>query len=186
LLGKGSFFGGNVFTAADGEVYKNATHQYASSVVKTAPSFIVKAMNQADVRSAVMFASACGHKVTARSGGHSYVGSSTCDGSITSCIQLDVGNLNHVDVALPQVHVGPGVKLEDLFSVLAANNVYIPAGECGGVGVGGHGKPLLHMNLNSSVFDALKMTMAHYSSPNRWIWKLYASVWKDEQLRIHI
>lgn len=83
LLGEGSSFGGNVFTAADGELYINATHQYASARVRTAPSFIVEAMNQADVQSAVMFASTCGYKVTARSGGHSYVGSSSCDGDVS-------------------------------------------------------------------------------------------------------
>ena len=140
LLSEGSSFGGNVLTAADGGSYEEASHQYASARVKTAPSFIVEAMNQADVRAAVMFASTCGHKVTARSGGHSYVGSSSCDGGVTSCIQLDVSNLNHVDVALPQVHVGPGVSLEDLYPVLVANNVFIPSGECSDVGVGGHGK----------------------------------------------
>ena len=140
LLGEGTSFGGNVFTATDGKFYEDASHQYASSRVKTSPSFIVEAMNQADVQAAVMFASECGHKVTARSGGHSYVGSSSCDGGITSCIQLDVGNLNHVDVALPQVHVGPGARLEDLYPVLAANNVFLPSGECADVAVGGHGK----------------------------------------------
>jgi FAD/FMN-containing dehydrogenase len=181
LLGEGSSFGGNVLTAGDGKLYEEASHQYASARVKTAPSFIVEAMNQADVRAAVMFASACGHKVTARSGGHSYVGSSSCDGGITSCIQLDVGNLNHVDVALPQVHVGPGVRLEDLFPVLVSNNVFIPAGECEGVGVGGHGK--LGSIANELIyFRCTHMTMTRYSSPNRWIQQLDASVWEIQQL----
>jgi hypothetical protein len=32
------------------------------------------------------------------------------------------------------------VSLKELYPVLIDNNVFIPAGECGGVGIGGHGQ----------------------------------------------
>jgi len=145
LLGGGTSFGGAVLSTIDGETYTNATKQYTSVRVATRPSYIVQATNQADVQAAIMFAAHCEHKVTARPGGHSYMGSSSCNGSITPCIQIDVGKINHVNIKVydpttgrKQVKVGPGMCLEDLYPVLIDNGIYIPAGECGGVGVGGH------------------------------------------------
>ena len=143
LFGGGTYFSGAVLSAINGQAYTDASKQYASAMVATAPSYIVQAMNQADVQATIMFAAHCEYKVTARSGGHSYVGSSSCDGSKTPCIQIDVGNINHIEVTeLPtgrkQVNVGPGARLVDLYPVLIENNIYIPAGQCEGVGVGGH------------------------------------------------
>jgi hypothetical protein len=129
LSGESDSFSGNVFSAVDGKVYEDSRHQYATASVTTKPSYIVEALNPADVRAAVLFANACEHKVTARSGGHSYVGSSSCDGSVEACIQLDVSNLNAIDVSKTQVSVGPGVKLEDLYPVLIANGIFLPSGK---------------------------------------------------------
>jgi hypothetical protein len=81
------------------------------------------------------------------------------------------------------------VRLEDLFPVLVANNVFIPAGECGGVGVGGHGKLgsiAYSYELVLIYFRCTHMTMVRYPSPNRWIQQLDASVWEIQQLRIHL
>jgi FAD/FMN-containing dehydrogenase len=131
-------FGGNVLCAADGEEYHHASHQYASPRVATTPNYIVEAKSGDDVQAAIMFSNHCDYKVTARSGGHSYMGSSSCDGSETPCIQLDVGNIAHLSVSNGQINLGPGVRLEDLYPVLIENDIYIPAGECGDIGVGGH------------------------------------------------
>jgi hypothetical protein len=162
LFGSGISFGGIVLSAIDGEPYTNSSKQYASARVVTAPSYIIQTSNQADVQAAVMFASHCELKVTARSGGHSYVGSSSCDGGKTPCIQIDVGNISHIDVnTLPtgskQVNVGPGVRLEDLYPVLIDSDVYIPAGECGGVGVGGH------MQTGGEFITVINCTFKFYS-----------------------
>jgi FAD/FMN-containing dehydrogenase len=130
LFGPGNSFNGNVFSSVDGLDYEEASHQYATARVTTAPSYIVEAMNSADVQAAVLFASACDRKVTTRSGGHSYVGSSSCDGGVTSCIQLDVSNLDTINVVSDsQIKVGPGVRLFDLYPVLIANDIFLPAGE---------------------------------------------------------
>ena len=137
LLGEGNSFTGNVWSPGT-EDYEHASHQYASARVKTEPSFIVEAMSQSEVRAAVIFASACDHKITARSGGHSYVGSSSCDKEVNSCLQLDVGNIAHINVSGGQVNVGPGVTLDTLYPVLIDSGIFIPSGECGSVCVGGH------------------------------------------------
>ena len=143
MFGGDTSFSGTVLSAIDGQAYTNASKQYASAIVATAPSYIVQATNRNDVHAAIMFAAHCEYKVTARSGGHSYVGSSSCDGSKTPCIQIDVGNINHIKVTQlrpgkKEINVGPGVRLVDLYPVLEKNEIYIPSGQCAGVGVGGH------------------------------------------------
>jgi hypothetical protein len=80
-----------VLCAANGEEYHNASHQFATPRVVTTPSYIVEAMSGDDVQAAIMFANHCDYRVSARSGGHSYMGSSSCDGSETPCIQLTSG-----------------------------------------------------------------------------------------------
>ncbi|KAL7518071.1 hypothetical protein ACHAWX_002929, partial [Stephanocyclus meneghinianus] len=183
LPGGGNSFGGAVLSAMDGETYTNATKQYASARVVTAPSFIVQATNQSDVRAAIIFAAHCEYKVTARSGGHSYMGLSSCDGSETPCIQIDVGKINHIYVnesltGSKQVSVGPGVRLVDLYPALIDNDVYIPAGECGGVGVGGHmqtggfgifGRSLGRFNSHITAFDIILAdgSLVSISSPQK-------------------
>ncbi|KAL7518124.1 hypothetical protein ACHAWX_002982 [Stephanocyclus meneghinianus] len=192
LPGGRNSFGGAVLSAIDGETYTNATKQYASARVVTAPSFIVQATNQSDVQAAIMFAAHCEYKVTARSGGHSYMGSSSCDGSETPCIQIDVGKINHITVnesltGSKQVKVGPGVRLVDLYSVLIDNDIYIPAGECGGVGVGGHmqtggfgifGRSLGRFNSHITSFDIILAdgSLVSVSSPQ----KKYTNKFNDD------
>jgi len=194
LFGGGTSFGGAVLSANNGTAYTDASKQYASARVATTPSYIVQATNQADVQAAIMFATRCEHKVTARSGGHSYMGSSSCDGSKTPCIQIDVGNISHIDVTvLPsgskQVNVGPGVRLVDLYPVLIDNGIYIPAGECGDVGVGGHmqtggfgifGRSLGRFNSHITAFDIILAdgSLASVSSPQNTVTsKLNDDIW---------
>ncbi|KAL3797145.1 hypothetical protein HJC23_000483 [Cyclotella cryptica] len=194
FFGGGASFGGAVLSALDGTAYNDASKQYASARVPTAPSFIVQATNQVDVQAAIMFAVHCEYKVTARSGGHSYIGSSSCDGSEMPCIQIDVGNISHIDVTvLPngskQINVGPGVRLDELYPVLIDNDVYIPAGECGGVGVGGHmqtggfgifGRSLGRFNSHIAAFDIILAdgSLVSVSSPqNNVTSKLNDDLW---------
>ncbi|KAL7485911.1 hypothetical protein ACHAW6_011506 [Cyclotella cf. meneghiniana] len=187
-FGGSTSFGGAVLSAIDGEAYTHASKQYASAVVATAPSYIVQATKQTDVQAAVMFAAHCEYKVTARSGGHSYIGSSSCDGSQVPCIQIDVGNISHIEVTeLPtgsnQVEVGPGVQLVDLYPVLMDNDLYIPAGECGGVGVGGFGhfgRSLGRFNSHVAAFDIVLAdgSLVTVSSPqNKVSSKLNDDIW---------
>lgn len=136
LTGSDSF-DGNVFSSsddADAEPYDAAALQYASALVVTKPSYIIEAMNEVDVQATIMFAAHCELKVTARSGGHSLAGSSSCDGDETACIQLDVGNIAHISVSeddggVKQVNLGPGVRLENLYPELSANDLQT-GGEC--------------------------------------------------------
>lgn len=95
------------------------------------------------MQAAVLFAGHCGYKATARSGGHSYAGSSSCNSLEGKCIQIDVGHINHMEVSfLPsgdkQVKIGPGIKLGEALEGMIANDIYMPVGECSTVGAGGH------------------------------------------------
>ena len=124
LLGNdpGSSFQGSVLDAGDA-AYEESRKQYATSVVPTFPTHIVRALGAVDVQAAVTFAARCGYSVTTRSGGHSYLGISSCDGSQGPCIQVDVGGLNGIEgVELPggqgkQLRIGPGAILNDIVEV---------------------------------------------------------------------
>jgi hypothetical protein len=48
---------------------------------------------------------------------------------------IDIGNIAHPN---GQVNLGPRVCLAELYPVLIENDIYIPAGECSDIGVGGH------------------------------------------------
>jgi len=122
--------------------YDDLREQYATtnlegSEFETSPPTIVEALSEADVQATVIFAAQCDYKVTTRSGGHSYIGMSSCN---NNCIQLDVGRMNHIDVkeSGKQLNVGPGVRLEELVQTFVTEGVFIPTGECKSIGIGGH------------------------------------------------
>jgi hypothetical protein len=48
---------------------------------------------------------------------------------------IDIRNIAHPN---GQVNLGPRVCLAELYPVLIENDIYIPAGECCDIGVGGH------------------------------------------------
>jgi len=126
--------------------YESLNKQYASATFETSPSFIVQPKNEVDVQAAVKYAAICNYQLNVRSGGHAYIGSSSCDGDETACLQLDMGEyFNSIEVIGnqgqgqgKQLRVGPGVRLGDLANVMVEEEVYIPTGECDDIGVGGH------------------------------------------------
>lgn len=129
---------------SDPAFYDDVIQQYASNTVVTSPTNVVQAMDEFDVQATVMFAGQCDYTLTVRSGGHSYLGISSCDGSELPCIQLDVRNINHIDVVElngnqgKQLRVGAGAILEELAETFVDEGVFIPTGECTDVGIGGH------------------------------------------------
>ncbi|KAL9178796.1 hypothetical protein ACHAXT_003927 [Thalassiosira profunda] len=137
-----SSFDGGVLCPSDGVDYASAKKQYASARVETSPSYIVDAMNEVDVRAAVLFAGHCDYELTVRSGGHNYIGISSCVGTDTPCIQLDVGNIDHIEpLGSPgqkQIRAGPGAYLKDFSAVCVDQEVFVPTGECDKVALGGH------------------------------------------------
>ena len=129
-----------------GAGYDDASKQYASAQIDVTlkPSYIVEATTATDVQAAVMFAARCNYDLTPRSGGHGYLGTSSCNGQQPNspCIQLDVGGLDDIEVleslGQKQIRAGPGVILRDLIAACADEGVDVPTGECDTVGLGGH------------------------------------------------
>lgn len=139
LNGTGSRFAGNIFVPADSG-YATLTKQFATGAYpeNTAPSVVVEAMSEEDVQAAVLFAGRCGYTVSPRSAGHSYVGTSSCNGEKGLCMQIDVSNLNDTSAEDDLLLAGPGVTLRQLADVCVENKFHIPSGECAAVTIGGH------------------------------------------------
>jgi hypothetical protein len=117
------------------------THAQASAALS--PTLLVDCASEAEVQSAVRFAAACGYKVTARSGGHSYTGSSSCN--FDRCMQLDLGSMTKTTVRgngvfgdSASITTGPGISLLGFAEVTMQNLVSVPHGGCSAVGFGGH------------------------------------------------
>ena len=91
----------------------------------------------ADVQKAMAFAAANNLKVAPRSGGHSYVGASTANGTMVLDLRQLPGEINY-DAATGQVTVTPATSLYALHQALAAAGRGIPTGICPTVGAAGH------------------------------------------------
>lgn len=99
------------------------------------PAAVVTVASAADVAAVVRFARAHGLRVTARSGGHSYVGASAANGAIV----IDLRRLAGVtyDGTARRASVGAGARLYDVHVALAGHGRAIPTGTCPTVGVSG-------------------------------------------------
>jgi hypothetical protein len=134
-----------VVSAAD-SMYDEARKQFASQVSSTnvstkrlSPDLIAFANSGEDVVETVKWSKNCGYKISMRSGGHSYAGFSSCSGSIIKCLQLDVSGLNGSAVNLDgTVTLGVGLRLADIYTMMASHGRIIPGGICQTVGLGGH------------------------------------------------
>ncbi len=83
------------------------------------------------------FAAAHNLKVAPRSGGHSYVGASTANGTMVLDLRQLPGDINY-DAATGNVTVTPATSLYSLHQALAAAGRGIPTGTCPSVGTAGH------------------------------------------------
>eukprot|EP01061_Rhynchopus_euleeides_P036899 TRINITY_DN6235_c2_g1_i1.p1 TRINITY_DN6235_c2_g1~~TRINITY_DN6235_c2_g1_i1.p1 ORF type:complete len:547 (+),score=143.60 TRINITY_DN6235_c2_g1_i1:72-1712(+) len=130
----------NVLSPTDDNYTAAAMDGYAASSFpeRFSPSYIVQVARSEDVPTALAIARWCGMRVAIKSGGHSYVGLSSCDSSLGPCMQLDMGRLNSVSWEGDRLTVGPGVRLGDLYAVLNDAGRFLPAGMCPAVAVGGH------------------------------------------------
>lgn len=125
---------------SDGHSYGQARDQYASVTYaqQLSPSAIVLVASEDDVQAAVRFATECNYSVSIRSGGHSYLGTSSCDSTKGQCLQIDVTNLDHRELEADQVRLGPGNRLSDAAEYLKQQGRFLPTGECPSVALGGH------------------------------------------------
>jgi FAD/FMN-containing dehydrogenase len=99
------------------------------------PAGIVYCADTTDVQNAITWARAQGLPISVRSGGHSYEAYSVLDGRLL--IDLSALTQLAVDHATGTATIGPGVRLLDLYRVLAAEGVAVSAGTCPGVALGG-------------------------------------------------
>jgi FAD/FMN-containing dehydrogenase len=118
--------------------YASAGHLYNAVYVPDAAA-IAQCASTSDVQRCLAFARAHGVQVTARSGGHSYGGYSSCPGLV-----IDVSRLNAISVDGPggasgqkSVSVGAGSPLIDVYSQLGAQGLLLPGGSCPTVGIAG-------------------------------------------------
>ena len=121
--------------------YDDSVFQFAypTFAFRMNPSVVVLAEKESEVQAAIAFAKQCGYTVSARSGGHSYLGMSSCDSSVNPCMQIDLAALNQSSVTdQGLVTVGPGIKLFELAAFLFDNGLHLPTGECSHIAIGGH------------------------------------------------
>lgn len=135
---------GGLSTAISGQVILPDNGQFgaAKQVFNTnyngsTPAVIVTPTSAADVQKAMAFAAAHNLKVAPRSGGHSYIGASTANGTMVLDLRQLPGGINY-DAASGQVTVTPATGLYAIHQALAAASRGIPTGTCPSVGAAGH------------------------------------------------
>ena len=113
--------------------YPNSALLY-NEVFSPQPAAIAYCATPVDVQRCVAYARDHGVQLTARSGGHSYAGYSSCPGLV-----IDVSSLNAVAVqtGMRFATVGAGAQLIDVYSQLGASGVLLPGGSCPTVGIAG-------------------------------------------------
>src|SRR5271169_2875247 len=129
--------GGQVITPDNGAQFATAKQVFNTNYNDSTPAAIVTPTSAADVQKAMAFAASNNLKVAPRSGGHSYVGASTANGTMVLDLRQLPGEINY-DAASGQVTVTPATSLYALHQVLAAAGRGIPTGTCPSVGAAGH------------------------------------------------
>src|ERR1700749_1331932 len=131
-------------TALGGKVLLPDSSQFGSAkqVFNTnyngfTPAAIVTPTSPADVQKAMAFATAHNLKVAPRSGGHSYIGASTANGTMVLDLRQLPGDANY-DASTGQITVTPATSLYTMHRTLAAAGRGVPTGTCPSVGAAGH------------------------------------------------
>lgn len=135
-------FEGVVYDESDGDAYKEAIYQYASTSYPEedmTPYAIAFPESFEDVQRAVAFAKSTGLALVPRSGGHQYSGLSS-GGKDTLVLAMDF--FSEIDPSTidgkPHMTIGVGTVLDHISTALADAHVFCPHGQCPTVAMGGH------------------------------------------------
>jgi len=134
--GLSSALGGKVLLP-DGPQFATAKQVFNTNYNNSTPAAIVTPTSAADVQKAMAFAAAHNLKVAPRSGGHSYTGASTANGTMVLDLRQLPGGINY-DAGSGQVTVSPATSLYAMHEALAGAGRGIPTGTCPSVGSAGH------------------------------------------------
>jgi FAD/FMN-containing dehydrogenase len=129
--------GGQVIQPNSGPQFATAKQVFNTNFNGMTPAAVVTVTSPADVQKAMAFATANHLKVAPRSGGHSYVGASTANGTMVLDLRQLPGGINY-DAATGFVTVTPATSLYAVHQVLAGAGRGIPTGTCPSVGTAGH------------------------------------------------
>jgi FAD/FMN-containing dehydrogenase len=129
--------GGQVIQPNSGPQFATAKQVFNTNFNGMTPAAVVTVTSPADVQKAMAFAAANHLKVAPRSGGHSYVGASTANGTMVLDLRQLPGGINY-DAATGFVTVTPATSLYAVHQVLAGAGRGIPTGTCPSVGTAGH------------------------------------------------
>ncbi|GAA1463660.1 FAD-binding oxidoreductase [Williamsia maris] len=128
--------GDSVLTAGDGTRFSEATAIFNTRYDSTTPAAVVRPHTTDEVARAVSFASRRRLPISARSGGHSYIGASAADGALV----VDLRSLSMpiaYDASTQAVTVTPATTLFELQTFLHRSGRALPLGTCPTVGCGG-------------------------------------------------
>jgi FAD/FMN-containing dehydrogenase len=135
--GLSAAIGGQLLTPGDGPQFATAKQVFNTNYNGSTPAAVAAVTSAADVQRAMAFAAAHNLKVAPRSGGHSYVGASTANGTMVLDLRQLPGGINY-DAATGYVTVTPATSLYAVHQALGAAGRGIATGTCPSVGTAGH------------------------------------------------
>ena len=129
--------------AIDGRVILPSSAEYGaakdvfnSRFADSTPAAVVTVKSTDDVRKAVEFAAKDNIKISARGGGHSYIGASAANSAMVIDLRQLPGDINYDD-ASGLATVSVAAELDSIQTALAAHRRSIPSGSCPTVGIAG-------------------------------------------------
>jgi FAD/FMN-containing dehydrogenase len=127
--------GGHVILPSNGD-YANAKNLFNTRFDASTPAAVVAVVSVGDVQKAMAFAATNGIKVTARSGGHSYIGDSAANAAMVIDLRQLPGGTAYDDGS-GLATVSAAADLDSVQTALAAHGRSIPTGSCPTVGAAG-------------------------------------------------